>query len=41
MPKRTDLKSILVIENGLIVIDQSCEIDQSCVHRAFCLKVEG
>lgn len=41
MPKRTDLKSILVIGSVSIIIDQSCEFDRFCVYGAFLLKVEG
>lgn len=29
MPKRTDIKSILIIGAGLIIIGQACEFDYS------------
>ena len=32
MPKRTDIKSILVIGAGPIVIGQACEFDLSLIH---------
>ncbi len=41
MPKRTDLKSILVIGAGPIVIGQACEFDYSGVQAIKALKSEG
>jgi len=41
MPKRTDLKSILVIGAGPIVIGQACEFDYSGVQACKALKDEG
>ena len=32
MPKRTDLKSILIIGAGPIIIGQACEFDLSLIH---------
>jgi len=40
MPKRTDLKSVLVVERGSIIIGQACEFDHFCMHEAFSLRVE-
>ena len=41
MPKRTDIKSILVIGAGPIVIGQACEFDYSCTQACKSLKDEG
>ncbi|WP_018146501.1 carbamoyl-phosphate synthase large subunit [Henriciella marina] len=41
MPKRTDLKSILVIGAGPIIIGQACEFDYSGVQAIKALKDEG
>jgi carbamoyl-phosphate synthase large subunit len=41
MPKRTDLKSIMVIGAGPIVIGQACEFDYSGVQACKALKDEG
>ncbi len=41
MPKRTDIKSILIIGAGPIVIGQACEFDYSGVQACKALKVEG
>src|SRR3546814_13306122 len=41
MPKRTDLKSILVIGAGPIVIGQACEFDYSGTQAIKALKEEG
>src|ERR1700716_1047647 len=41
MPKRTDIKSILVIGAGPIVIGQACEVDYSGVQACKALKDEG
>src|SRR5947209_9116895 len=41
MPKRTDIKSILVIGAGPIVIGQACEFDYSGVQACKALKEEG
>jgi carbamoyl-phosphate synthase large subunit len=41
MPKRTDLKSILIIGAGPIVIGQACEFDYSGVQAVKALKDEG
>ncbi|TXL69519.1 carbamoyl-phosphate synthase large subunit [Vineibacter terrae] len=41
MPKRTDIKSILVIGAGPIVIGQACEFDYSGVQACKALKAEG
>ncbi|MEE2879600.1 MAG: carbamoyl-phosphate synthase large subunit [Pseudomonadota bacterium] len=41
MPKRTDLKSILVIGAGPIIIGQACEFDYSGVQAVKALKSEG
>src|ERR1700761_4958443 len=41
MPKRTDLKSILVIGAGPIVLGQACEFDYSGVQDCKALKDEG
>ncbi|MGE0597586.1 MAG: carbamoyl-phosphate synthase large subunit [Hyphomonadaceae bacterium] len=41
MPKRTDLKSILIIGAGPIIIGQACEFDYSGVQAVKALKAEG
>ncbi len=41
MPKRTDLKSILIIGAGPIVIGQACEFDYSGAQACKALKQEG
>ncbi|OIQ92523.1 carbamoyl-phosphate synthase large chain [mine drainage metagenome] len=41
MPKRTDIKSILIIGAGPIVIGQACEFDYSGVQACKALKEEG
>src|SRR3954466_3362331 len=41
MPKRTDLKSILIIGAGPIVIGQACEFDYSGTQACKALKQEG
>jgi carbamoyl-phosphate synthase large subunit len=41
MPKRTDLKKILLIGSGPIVIGQACEFDYSGTQGAKALKAEG
>ena len=41
MPKRTDIKSILIIGAGPIVIGQACEFDYSGVQACKSLKEEG
>ncbi len=41
MPKRTDIKSILVIGAGPIIIGQACEFDYSGVQAIKALKAEG
>ena len=41
MPKRTDLKKILVIGAGPIIIGQACEFDYSGVQACKALKAEG
>ena len=41
MPKRTDIKSILVIGAGPIVIGQACEFDYSGTQAVKALKAEG
>src|SRR5258707_8963192 len=41
MPKRTDLKTILVIGSGPIVIGQGCEFDYSGVQACKALRREG
>ncbi len=41
MPKRTDIKSILVIGSGPIVIGQACEFDYSGTQACRVLKEEG
>ncbi len=41
MPKRTDLKSILIIGAGPIIIGQACEFDYSGVQACKALREEG
>ena len=41
MPKRTDLKTILLIGSGPIVIGQACEFDYSGVQACKALREEG
>jgi len=41
MPKRTDIKSILIIGAGPIIIGQACEFDYSGVQAIKALKEEG
>ena len=41
MPKRTDIKSILIIGSGPIVIGQACEFDYSGVQACKVLRREG
>ncbi len=41
MPKRTDIKSILIIGAGPIVIGQGCEFDYSGTQACKVLKEEG
>jgi carbamoyl-phosphate synthase large subunit len=41
MPKRTDIKSILIIGAGPIVIGQACEFDYSGTQACVALKAEG
>ena len=41
MPKRTDLKSILIIGSGPIVIGQACEFDYSGTQACRALREEG
>ena len=41
MPKRTDIKSIMIIGAGPIVIGQACEFDYSGVQACKALKAEG
>ena len=41
MPKRTDIKKILVISSGPIVIGQACEFDYSGTQACKALKEEG
>jgi len=41
MPKRTDIKSILIIGSGPIVIGQACEFDYSGVQACKALKADG
>ena len=41
MPKRTDIKSILIIGAGPIVIGQACEFDYSGTQAVKALKAEG
>jgi len=41
MPKRTDIKSILIIGAGPIIIGQACEFDYSGAHACKALREEG
>ncbi|MFH0821682.1 MAG: carbamoyl phosphate synthase large subunit, partial [Pseudomonadota bacterium] len=41
MPKRTDIKSILIIGSGPIIIGQACEFDYSGTQAVKALKEEG
>ena len=41
MPKRTDIKKILIIGSGPIIIGQACEFDYSGVQAVKALKEEG
>ena len=41
MPKRTDLKSILLIGSGPLIIGQACEFDYSGVQACKALREEG
>ena len=41
MPKRTDIKKILIIGSGPIVIGQACEFDYSGTQAVKALKEEG
>src|SRR3990167_10086064 len=41
MPKRTDIKKILLIGSGPIIIGQGCEFDYSGTQAAKALKEEG
>src|SRR5260370_13451027 len=41
VPKRTDIKSILIIGSGPIVIGQACEFDYSGTQACKALKEEG
>ena len=41
MPRRTDLKSILILGAGPIVIGQACEFDYSGAQACQALKEEG
>src|SRR5204863_1712663 len=41
MPKRTDIKSILLIGSGPIIIGQACEFDYSGAQACKALKEEG
>ncbi len=41
MPKRTDLKRIMIIGSGPIVIGQACEFDYSGVQACRALRAEG
>ena len=41
MPKRTDIKSILIIGAGPIIIGQACEFDYSGTQACRALKQEG
>src|SRR4026207_1010478 len=41
MPKRTDIKKILIIGSGPIVIGQACEFDYSGTQACRALKSEG
>src|SRR5210317_1998794 len=41
MPKRTDIKKILIIGSGPIIISQACEFDYSGTQAVKALKAEG
>ncbi|MYD08435.1 MAG: carbamoyl phosphate synthase large subunit, partial [Chloroflexi bacterium] len=41
MPKRADIKSIMIIGSGPIVIGQACEFDYSGVQACKALKAQG
>ena len=41
MPKRTDIKKILIIGSGPIVIGQACEFDYSGTQACSALREEG
>src|ERR1700675_710220 len=41
MPKRTDLKKVMVVGSGPIIIGQACEFDYSGVQAIKALKDEG
>ena len=41
MPKREDIKSVLVIGSGPIIIGQACEFDYSGTQACRVLKAEG
>ena len=41
MPRRTDIKSVMVIGSGPIVIGQACEFDYSGVQACKALREEG
>ncbi|MBI4196758.1 MAG: hypothetical protein HY539_02945, partial [Deltaproteobacteria bacterium] len=41
MPKRTDLKKVMLIGSGPIVIGQACEFDYSGTQACKTLKAEG
>ena len=41
MPKRTDIKKILIIGSGPIIISQACEFDYSGTQACKVLKQEG
>ena len=41
MPKRTDIKKVLVIGSGPIVIGQAAEFDYAGTEAALALKEEG
>ena len=41
MPKRTDIKSVLIIGAGPIVIGQACEFDYSGAQACKALREEG
>jgi carbamoyl-phosphate synthase large subunit len=41
MPKRTDIKKILIIGSGPIIIGQACEFDYSGTQACKALRAEG
>ena len=41
MPKRTDIKKILIIGSGPIIIGQACEFDYSGTQACKALRSEG